>query len=1239
MSPPVAGPGDPGADPAADRTAAAAPGRRRPPTPPGARAGAYSAAPLRPAGPDRVRKAGGSAMDPARYRRLRTAFADVCDLPPEAREGAIRRICRGDRDMERDLVALLRESDAPAVDLERARPPTGTAVELLAGAVDALSGRPPSPPRDHPATIGPYRVLGLLGEGGAGVVYRCEQPRPRRTVAVKLLRRATPRMRRRFDLEMEVLGRLEHPGIARVLEGGMDEGDPYIAMELVHGEPIDAYARVRELDPAARLELVEQVAAAVGHAHRRGVVHRDLKPANVLVSSDGRVKVLDFGVARVLDASDARATTLAGMMLGTPAYMSPEQVAGDPGRVDTRADVYALGVLAFELLAGRLPYGLPADAPPSRILAAVSHGPVIRAGDLDRRLRGDLETVLERAMAVDPERRTPSADALAADLARWRRGEPIEARRDSMAYVMRRRLARSRGVIAVALLGLVATSVLAVAAGRQATRAGHLATLEATARTEAERLAAAEAEARGAAEAARAQAVAAREDAESQRDEARAVTAFLVDVFGLADPDVSRAPAASGAEILELAGAAADGAFDGRPRAEAEVRAALGRALLGLGRPAAARNELLRALTLLRTGPDGELEPVGPGEPRLDLPRDELAARHAIRWPLVQAMEDLYDRRRQAHERRAAAEIRALLAPVAPALAAALAELHRASTGGLDDGLPAPIAEVIAAAGALAPDDAESWTILADHLMLEARRLRRERRYEPMLALVDASLEAYRRFLPETNTRITRATQLRFLGLRIRGRAAEAEREGRALLDRLRERLGPGHRHLATIHRSLAYAMIDLDRPEEAIAELRAGIRIADAHDPSSLIAVQLRARLVLLLEAAGGEAELPGLRTRLAETAAASPMNFPIAFGRRSLRPEQAGLEAAWIGIFRALRAGDPEAAGDRAEAMLAELEHLAIDDPRAAVISETQAWWVEDLLMMRGPDDVSRRMIEGAVAVARASPWLHPRKQADAWYRLGLHRLAEGRPSDALAAGERSRTIAAEMDEPRPDIVARAEGLMGRAWDELGEPERARPLLARAVDAMLVARPVPDYDLTRMLRWSVDLHARHGRPEDLVRTLGWLIEVHLIEGAEDPTAARAAWRVGHRDDLPADLVADAARLAELALIERSARPDVLRAAAATRLRAGDVEAAAALLPMLLLTDGAPESRAIAALVRAAERRTEDARTFAAAFARGVSADPAADDASTASDAERAVDVLVRTRLGRQLAAAGLLD
>ncbi len=348
--------------------------------------------------------------------------------------------------------------------------------------------------------IGHYRILRSIGEGGMGSVYEAEQERPRRTVALKVIKPglATPSVIRRFELESQVLGRLQHPGIAQIYEAGMaDTGlgpQPYFAMELVRGKSLIDFATANELSTAERLELMARICDAVHYAHQKGVIHRDLKPGNILVVEEdistgtrtreskhkghgtvGQPKILDFGIARATD-SDVAVTTMhtsVGEIIGTVQYMSPEQIAGDAAGVDTRSDVYALGVIAYELLANKLPYqvGRKMLHEAARIIQEEDPQPLSL---VHRTFRGDVETIVGKAMEKDRQQRYHSAAEMAADIRRHLSDEPIVARPPSTIYQLRKFAKRNKGLVggvAGAFVVLIVASVVSTVLAVQATRA------------------------------------------------------------------------------------------------------------------------------------------------------------------------------------------------------------------------------------------------------------------------------------------------------------------------------------------------------------------------------------------------------------------------------------------------------------------------------------------------------------------------------------------------------------------------------------------------------------------------------------------------------------------------------------------------------------------------------------------------------------------------------------------------
>ena len=424
-------------------------------------------------------------MDPfasVRWAEIDDLFARALDRPPDERTAFLRATCGDDPDLYHAVVDLL-ESDAAA---EEALGESAT--DFAAHLLDEAAAE-----RDRdlaPSTrVGPYRIDGELGRGGMGTVYRAARADGtfEKTVALKLVKRGmdTDEVLRRFRYERQILAGLDHPHVARLLDAGAhDDGRPYLVMELVEGTPITKYAERHDLALDDRLALFEQVCEAVAYAHRHLVVHRDLKPSNVLVaegdSSAPRVKLLDFGIARLLDDSTDAPRTRIGQRVLTPEYAAPEQLRGEPAT--TATDVYALGVLLFELLTGRRPTS--PDERPSDVVPAEQR----------RALRGDLDTLVGKALRAEAARRYATAEALLDDLVRRRTGRPLRARPDSRAYRARKFVARHRwgvGVSIAAVLAFAAFTVALVVQQRETAR---------------------------------------------ERDTAEATVAFLQDLFNTADP-------------------------------------------------------------------------------------------------------------------------------------------------------------------------------------------------------------------------------------------------------------------------------------------------------------------------------------------------------------------------------------------------------------------------------------------------------------------------------------------------------------------------------------------------------------------------------------------------------------------------------------------------------------------------------------------------------------------------------
>ncbi|HYE62353.1 MAG TPA: protein kinase [Phycisphaerales bacterium] len=404
--------------------------------------------------------------------RIRAWFDAAAHAAPEERRRILSEARATDPREAEELESLLAHLDSAGV-LDA----TPLTVASLLGA-DALSSDDAPP-----CAIGPFTILKELGRGGMGVVYEAQQSFPRRKVALKVIRPELIRssLLRRFAREAGALALLQHEGIAQLYEAGFADATrrlPYIAMELVEGQPITAYANAHNLATSERLALLARVADAVDHAHRKGVLHRDLKPGNILVTEGGNPKVLDFGVSR-LTAGDAldqhepdHTATAHGQIIGTLGYMSPEQLAGNPRDIDHRADVYALGVILYELLAGRPPFDLSSMSLTQATLTLREQEPT-PLSRLNPRLKGDLTAITHKALEADPQRRYQSAADLASDLRRHLSNEPVLARPQTTLYQAHKFARRHKGLVAglaLAALFLVAGAAATTWQAIKATR-------------------------------------------------------------------------------------------------------------------------------------------------------------------------------------------------------------------------------------------------------------------------------------------------------------------------------------------------------------------------------------------------------------------------------------------------------------------------------------------------------------------------------------------------------------------------------------------------------------------------------------------------------------------------------------------------------------------------------------------------------------------------------------------------
>lgn len=494
-------------------------------------------------------------LDVALWRKAEKVFSLVVDQPAGLRARAVEQACGLDERLRYAVETLLALEDDGEM---------GTPLAASGGTATVTAGLGPGP-----ESLGPYRLLQLIGEGGTSRVFLAEKTGAdfKQPVALKLLREGElgPVALRRFRSERRILAELDHPNIARLLDGGTSEtGEPFVVMEYVLGLPITRHCDERRLSVRRRVELFLAVCDAVREAHAKLVIHRDLKPNNVLVTDDGQLKLLDFGIAKRLvpepGGEEVDAHTATQERAFTPAYASPEQIAGGP--LGTATDIYSLGVMLHELLVGCRPAAsLAQPLPPSHRLSREQR-PV--AGDsasvtvaesrstgpkqLRRLLAGDLDNVVLRALAREPRERYPSVEQLSEDLQRWLAGRPVQARPRGRFYRAGKFVRRNAWAVACALLALLSLAALAATSFRESLRV----------RRE-------------------------RDHARVQQRRAEEVTRVLVEAFEQADPHEARGRTVTVREVLDRTAERVSRSLSGEPAVQATLRDALGRAYAGLG--------------------------------------------------------------------------------------------------------------------------------------------------------------------------------------------------------------------------------------------------------------------------------------------------------------------------------------------------------------------------------------------------------------------------------------------------------------------------------------------------------------------------------------------------------------------------------------------------------------------------------------------------------------------------------
>ncbi|HWT16242.1 MAG TPA: serine/threonine-protein kinase [Patescibacteria group bacterium] len=908
-------------------------------------------------------------MQSERWQQIRRIFEQAVELDDDARMRVLDAACGGDAELRREVESLLDADAGAAGD----RTSLGSAAPELLKSLhdeddraqrDAWQGR----------RVGAWRLLREIGRGGMGAVWLAERDDGayRQQAAVKLMRPGwrDDELMRRFRAERQILAALNHPNIARLIDGGMVDESPFLVLEYVDGEPIERWCEQHALELDARLRLMLDVCDAVAHAHRRLVVHRDLKPSNILVDRDGQVKLLDFGIAKLLESDGSR--EISAVRMFTPDYAAPEQVRGDV--VTTGVDVHALGLLLCQLLTGRRPYGQTASTPaayeqailtqepeaPSRIVTQRQTGSIAPVGSLDvarlqRRLRGDLDAIVLKALRKRPEDRYASVEALAADLRRFLARQPVEARRGRWRYRATRFLQRHALSTSLALITLLSLFGGLAAALWQA------------------------------------------DVARGERDQARRealksthALEFMTSVFEIADPNANLGRAVTAIELLKRGAETLPLQLDDEPDVRAAMFGVLGDAQLGLGEAKIAHDLHTQGLAEARRSEDpvaiGEaLLALGAATTRLgDIAASESLAKEAAalalplgeRGDAVRARTDLrlanQALSRSEYEvaeplfRRGMATFERLNGHPDPEAAIPFSSLLHA-TGRADEAEPvlrAALAQIERETPPIHPGRAA----LSAQLATNYTRRGLPEQAEPLLReALRVKLAIYGSDHPSVDT--TRHNLARILA--DLGRWDEAEAIDRAVLAAHRRRHGTHHPSIAASEAGLARVLLDSDRAAEAeplwrSAQATARDKFGELDAAVGITALGLGRTLLALARFDEADAQLAlaeRVYTRLGDNGTSSLARVRLERTRLALQRSDAPVDCtdAAAGLATATRT---DATRGYALAVLAACQHRGGDMAKAMT---TLADALQVLRTHRGERFPERRYAEALAATWR--------------------------------------------------------------------------------------------------------------------------------------------------------------------------------------------------------------------------------------------------------------------------------
>ena len=730
-------------------------------------------------------------MIPERWKRVEELFHTALEQKPAERARFLEQACEQEPELKAEVESLIASMGGVGDFLE------APAERELTTFDD------PEPAPEQGLLVGPYRLLELIGSGGMGVVYlgEREDDEYRGQVAVKLVKRGmdTEQILRRFRTERQTLANLTHPYIARLFDGGsLPDGRPYLVMERVEGQKLTHFCDSRSLSINDRIRLFRKVCSAVHHAHQNLIVHRDLKPSNILVTEDGDPRLLDFGIAKILDPVGALDVTGPGARFMTPDYASPEQIHG--GQITTASDIYSLGAILYELLTGHHPWrgaqetqstwpDTPAvDAVPEKPSDRVrreSGTPTHLEAHLRRHLEGDLDTILLMALRAEPERRYASVEQFSQDLERFLRGLPVVAQRDTLGYRTRKFVNRHKTAVAAALL-LVISLLLGIAGTwTQATKAARE-----------------------------------RDDARLAQDEAEAVTRFLIGLFEVSDPRSGLDRSQSAVELLDQGARRLEHELKDRPAIRAALMDSIGSIYRNLGAYDRAAPLLEEALALRE-------RELGPEHVDVAMSLRNLGALRRLEGELTSAL-TLFER--------ALAICRKALGSHDPNVAASLngvAVLHR-SLGQLDTA-----ESLLLEARAIAEETSSSGALLAATLSNLAAVEFARGRFDQAAGLAEEGLRAQASELALDHP--DRATILLTLGAaRMQLGQNSAARDAYEEVLRIRQKIcGPDHPDTAIAQSYLGMILGALGESERAEGLLHEAVRVLRAVPGANLPTLQ----------------------------------------------------------------------------------------------------------------------------------------------------------------------------------------------------------------------------------------------------------------------------------------------------------------------------------------------------------------------------------------------------------------